>query len=381
MISRSVSVALATFNGAAHLQAQLKSLTNQSLAPFELVVSDDGSSDGTLDVVAAFATQASFPVVRLENTTRLGFRGNFMRAAAACRGEIVAFCDQDDVWHSDKLKRVHDAFALPETLAFFHNSNVVDAQGRFMQRFYAKPPASERSHVFTLPLWFYPYGFSLAVRRVMLAIIPFWNMSRDPFCHGTAAAHDCLFFWLAASLGAVAYDNMPLVDYRQHGGNVFGQSKPVSGLTRKRLSQAFGNPSNSLAHLAIVARANGDILSRAQKEAACYISAATWQRAVKLWHLAADLNDRRAGLYCGPDLRTRAEAFRRLHEVQGYGEGGDLTFGKRQGVRDLALGVIAAPLVRRLNWHKNHDGSLRHARSTERLIDDLPSPSGAEPHF
>src|SRR5581483_10766488 len=58
----SVSVALATYNGAPHLAAQLGDLANQSLPPRELVACDDGSSDDTLAILSDFADNAPFPV-------------------------------------------------------------------------------------------------------------------------------------------------------------------------------------------------------------------------------------------------------------------------------------------------------------------------------
>jgi glycosyltransferase involved in cell wall biosynthesis len=78
----SVSVAMATYNGEAHIHEQLLSLANQSLAPVELVVADDCSGDRTLDIVREFARTAPFAVRIYENETRLGYRANFMRAAS-----------------------------------------------------------------------------------------------------------------------------------------------------------------------------------------------------------------------------------------------------------------------------------------------------------
>ena len=106
-----ISVAMATFNGERHLAAQLESIAQQTLAPHELVVSDDGSTDSTLEIVEAFERRAPFHVRIERNPTRLGFAANFLTAAERCEGELIAFADQDDVWLSTKLERAAAAFA------------------------------------------------------------------------------------------------------------------------------------------------------------------------------------------------------------------------------------------------------------------------------
>jgi glycosyltransferase involved in cell wall biosynthesis len=82
----SVSVAMATYNGAAFLDAQLASIAAQTRTPDELVVCDDGSSDGTVEIVERFARRAPFAVRLIRNEQRLGYGENFMKAARHCRG-------------------------------------------------------------------------------------------------------------------------------------------------------------------------------------------------------------------------------------------------------------------------------------------------------
>ncbi|MCE0745352.1 glycosyltransferase, partial [Acetobacter sicerae] len=117
-----ISVALATYNGAQYLREQLDSIAKQTILPFELVVSDDGSTDQTLDIILDFASTVSFPVRILENKQKLGYRRNFLHVAKACYGEAVAFCDQDDIWHNDKLERAGKALRHKDVLLFHHEA-------------------------------------------------------------------------------------------------------------------------------------------------------------------------------------------------------------------------------------------------------------------
>lgn len=104
-MSVKVSVALATYNGAQYLRAQLESIARQTVLPDELVVSDDGSSDETAGIVREFAAGAPFDVRFLSGPRNLGFSQNFNRALQACSGETVFLCDQDDVWLPEKIQR------------------------------------------------------------------------------------------------------------------------------------------------------------------------------------------------------------------------------------------------------------------------------------
>ncbi len=78
-----ISVAMATYNGGLYLQDQLESLAEQDLSPLELVVTDDGSQDDTVSLIKGFAQHAPFPVRFEQNTERLGYGRNFLKAASS----------------------------------------------------------------------------------------------------------------------------------------------------------------------------------------------------------------------------------------------------------------------------------------------------------
>lgn len=124
-----ISVAMATWNGAAYLPEQLDSLANQELLPSELVVCDDGSSDATLEVLAEFAERAPFPVEIHRNPANLGVRATFERAISLCNGDIIFLCDQDDYWVPAKIRRVVEAFDRdPRTMVVLNDKTIADGQ-------------------------------------------------------------------------------------------------------------------------------------------------------------------------------------------------------------------------------------------------------------
>src|SRR5260370_27009832 len=103
MTEPSISVAMCTFNGARFLPEQLQSIALQTLQPSELVICDDGSTDGTVGILQSFALSARFPVRIFCNQETLGPARNFEKAIGLCDGEIISLCDQDDVWRPEKL--------------------------------------------------------------------------------------------------------------------------------------------------------------------------------------------------------------------------------------------------------------------------------------
>lgn len=124
-----MSVALCTYDGGRWLGPFLDGLLAQTLLPYELVVSDDGSGDATLDLLAAFADRAPFPV-RVEQTPRrLGSTMNFGVAFGRCTGDLVASADQDDVWRPEKLAHLAAAMDERDLALAFSDGAVIDGDG------------------------------------------------------------------------------------------------------------------------------------------------------------------------------------------------------------------------------------------------------------
>ena len=98
MATPRLSIAMCTYNGARFLSEQLESIAVQTRLPDELIVCDDRSTDGSVEIIRNFALHAPFEI-RLEiNTNNLGSTKNFEKAIGLCKGEIIALADQDDVF-------------------------------------------------------------------------------------------------------------------------------------------------------------------------------------------------------------------------------------------------------------------------------------------
>ena len=218
-----ISVAMATYEGAAYLAEQLGSIAGQGLPPDELVVCDDRSTDQTAAIVRAFAASAPFPV-RLEiNDRRLGAAENFARAVGRCRGEWIVLADQDDVWLPHKLRTLSEAVRRrPDAALAFSDALLVDPArrplgGRLWQtlRFGRREQQAVNAG----------RALDVLLRRNVVtgATMAFRADHRDlllPIPEGWV--QDGWFaLLLAAVAGCVAVPE-PLVEYRQHPGQQIG---------------------------------------------------------------------------------------------------------------------------------------------------------------
>ena len=204
----SFSVAMATYNGARHLRAQLDSIAAQALKPIELQIGDDGSTDATEAIVADFAASAPFPVNFHRNQPRLGYGGNFLEAARRCSGDWIAFSDQDDVWLPEKLAACAQALeraADPKILMIAHSAVIVGSDltptgGRIPEdlRDEVKGPLGH-------PLTWSHYGFAQLFRRELVADLPLAPRVPTVFTDIDPYPHDVWISALANVLGSTLH--------------------------------------------------------------------------------------------------------------------------------------------------------------------------------
>jgi glycosyltransferase involved in cell wall biosynthesis len=121
------SVLLCNYNYANYVGSAIQSVLSQTLADFELIVVDDGSTDNSVSVITSFLDHR----IKLIQQDNAGQAAAFNRAFAASRGKYIAFLDSDDFWSSDKLERVADVFLQHANVSLVqHPMSVVDEHSR-----------------------------------------------------------------------------------------------------------------------------------------------------------------------------------------------------------------------------------------------------------
>jgi glycosyltransferase involved in cell wall biosynthesis len=202
-----ISIAMATYNGAKHIEAQLQSFITQEHLPDELVVSDDDSTDGTVALVEAFAKYAPFPVIIVRNRKNLGYAGNFNVALEKTMGDIVFLSDQDDVWYPNKIAHMlAQAEQKPDYLIYMNDAALTDGNLNTVNltKYGQIKSCGLSDEAFVM-------GCCCAIRRELL------NFTL-PIPSGLKA-HDNWFVEIADGLSAKLIEREVLQYYRRHGNN------------------------------------------------------------------------------------------------------------------------------------------------------------------
>jgi glycosyltransferase involved in cell wall biosynthesis len=204
------------------LKRQLDSLASQTFRNFEVLAAADGPLDP--DARAVVASFAGAPIRLVESDARVGIHANFARglreALAGSRSDkdLFAFCDQDDVWHSQKLERQVASFADPQVSLCHSNARIVSPQGEVLATsLFEREARSRRASFADLMILNSVSGMTAIFRRdVAMAAAPF------PLSRNRYFLHDHWTALVASLLGGVHFIDEPLVNYTQHAANVMG---------------------------------------------------------------------------------------------------------------------------------------------------------------
>lgn len=214
-----VSIALCTFNGEKFIEEQLHTLINQTHLPDEIVISDDGSIDNTVQIIQKIENKTTIPFVYFKHE-KLGVFKNFSQTISQCSGDIIFPCDQDDIWKLDKIEKHLNVHHKDEKIKLvYSNADVVN---------------NTQDH-YLYPLW--------DVKSICNQKHPYASLSNLVY-KGKSIAGCCMSFkkdfydtilpipddvyhddWIASCasiLGQIQGISESLIYYRQHGNNVVG---------------------------------------------------------------------------------------------------------------------------------------------------------------
>lgn len=221
-VSPKISVVLTSFNGAQFIEQQLNSILEQTLLPEEIIVCDDGSTDGTIQIIQTFASKHSIKLIL--NPSQLGVVENFKQAAALANpSHYIALCDQDDIWLPNKLASNWEAMqklelelANPSAPCLVYSDLVfMNQQEEIINNsFYTQMGLNKFEHDFGTALFgSLLLGCTIFMNPAMRAA--FITMPNSKLFY-----HDAWLALLGFGMGHTYFINTPLVKYRLHGNNV-----------------------------------------------------------------------------------------------------------------------------------------------------------------
>ena len=102
-----VDVLLATYNGEKYLDEQLNSLINQTFKDINIFISDDNSTDKTINIIKRYMEIDPRIKLMVINKKKLGFVGNFEKLLKYSKADYLMLSDQDDIWFLDKIEKMY----------------------------------------------------------------------------------------------------------------------------------------------------------------------------------------------------------------------------------------------------------------------------------
>ncbi|WP_353182882.1 glycosyltransferase [Parapedobacter lycopersici] len=205
-----VEILMATYNGAAYIEEQIRSLQAQTFPHWRLLIHDDGSTDTTTDIVAGFSKQDDRIRMLSDNVNGVGAAHNFLHLLAHTDADIVMLCDQDDSWLPDKIEIMLSALMTMDGPALVYSNAYYLNNGRVIKRQVTRLHPTMLDNFLFLNSGI--QGCSMMMNRALINIL-----GRPP---ATVVMHDHLITLGALCFGQLRYIDKVLMLYRQHGDNV-----------------------------------------------------------------------------------------------------------------------------------------------------------------
>jgi glycosyltransferase involved in cell wall biosynthesis len=224
--SGKVTVLLSTYNGSEFLRQQLDSLYGQTYPDIRILVRDDGSSDSTRAMLEAERARGRLEV--LEGHRNLGPARSFfelLKSAVSTDTAYVAFCDQDDVWQPDKIARAVEKLngvASDRPAMYCARAELVDENLAHLG--FTEPP--RKIGLGNALVESVAAGCTMVLNRNAARLI-------GEHLPGNAVIHDWWCYLVVSCFGEVVYDELAVLKYRQHGGNVMGVANEFSRFVKK----------------------------------------------------------------------------------------------------------------------------------------------------
>lgn len=219
--SPKIAILLCTYQGENYLAEQLDSIAAQNHEHWTVFASDDGSVDQTRSILQAYRTQWPAQQLYLMAGPQKGFAANFLSLIFKdeVEAEYFAYCDQDDVWESDKLQRAMaclEAVPADKPALYCARTRLVDAGNRAigLSALFCKPPSFANALIQNIG-----GGNTMVFNRAARDLL------RAAGADLQVVSHDWWTYMVVSGCGGeIFYDPRPTLRYRQHAANLVGMN-------------------------------------------------------------------------------------------------------------------------------------------------------------
>lgn len=228
-----ISVCMGTYNGAKYIQEQLYSILEQTRKVDEVILCDDGSTDGTVEIIQNFISnngrEDSWKLY--QNEQNKGYPANFYYACSLCTGDVVFLADQDDIWTAEKIKRMSDALEKENEMKVIAcKFGLIDAQGNDIHTLMAPTHNLGTGNLrqVTIGDVFYKCEWPGMVMAYKREWYESWSKGNYQI------PHDFLICARAAEEGAFYQMDAELAYHRRHDNNTGGEEHHLNRLLNKQ---------------------------------------------------------------------------------------------------------------------------------------------------
>lgn len=219
-----ISVAMASYNGEKYIKKQIETILENLNDRDELVISDDGSSDMTIEIIRAFEDSR----IKLLNGPKKGLKKNFENAIKNSVGDIIFLADRDDIWMTNKVNKVVECFKSNDYILIQHDAIVIDDNNTVMFKSFAEHRKVKTGIIKNLIKNSY-HGCCIAFRKELKKeILPIPN---------NIYLHDEWIGLVAELNGKTYFLNEKLIEYRRHSQNTSSfKHLPIREMFKNRVN-------------------------------------------------------------------------------------------------------------------------------------------------
>lgn len=200
-----ISVCIATYNGEKYIKEQLDSILTQLDKSDEIIISDDSSTDRTIEIIQSYSDKR---IKLYENKKFKSPIFNFENSLTYATGDYIFLSDQDDIWMSNKVETIKE-FLVNFDLVL-SDANIIDSKGNAMDESFYKINGSKKGLVKNIIKNSY-LGCTMAFnRKILEKSLPFPK---------AIPMHDWWIGLVAEVYGKTCFIDEKLINYRRHGSN------------------------------------------------------------------------------------------------------------------------------------------------------------------
>lgn len=213
-----ITILMATYNGAKYLKDQLESIRLQDFTDWQLIISDDISTDDSRLLIKSYINDHPYLDIKLVEGSGRGFCYNFFSMLSEVSTDYFCFCDQDDIWLPNKLNHSIEVLEQYDCAALYCSPTIiVDFLGNHIgtSPIFSRKPSFKNALIQSIA-----GGNTMVFNSKALDIL---NLAYDS--DHLPISHDWWCYQVISGTGGIVhYDTLPLVKYRQHSDNLVGSN-------------------------------------------------------------------------------------------------------------------------------------------------------------